>query len=118
MHRYIYIAIASLCILLGAIGIFLPILPTTPFLLAALWAASKGSPKIENWLLTHKRFGPALTAWQERKAIPQKAKYLAVTMMGISWLLMAWLNVGKVVLIIMIVLFVSVSAYIFSKPSA
>lgn len=82
--RYIYIAIGCLMVALGVIGIFLPILPTTPFLLVAVWAFARSSPKLESWLINHPKLGPPLRDWRERGAIPARAKAVAVTAMAAS----------------------------------
>lgn len=74
---------------LGMIGAILPIMPTTVFLLIALWAFSKSSPRFHAWLFHHPRFGPTLQAWQRERAIPTPAKVLALTMMAVS---IAWLG--------------------------
>lgn len=82
--RLIYIAIGCAAIVLGVIGIFLPLLPTTPFLLVAAWAFAKSSPRLESWLVTHPRLGRPLRDWRERGAIPARAKLIAVAAMAAS----------------------------------
>jgi uncharacterized protein len=83
------IAFGWLNVGLGMIGVVLPIMPTTVFMLIALWAFSKSSPQFHDWLYTHPRFGPVLQAWQLERAIPGYAKALALSMMLIS---IAWLG--------------------------
>jgi len=82
------IAFGWLNVGLGMVGTVLPVMPTTVFLLIALWAFSKSSPRFHDWLYTHPRFGPVLRAWREERAIPGYAKALALTMMlaSIAWL--------------------------------
>ncbi|HNW64597.1 MAG TPA: YbaN family protein, partial [Piscinibacter sp.] len=72
---------------LGVLGIFLPLLPTTPFVLLAAFCFSRGSDRVEAWLLAHPRFGPMVADWRARRAIPMRAKQLAWVMMalGSSW---------------------------------
>jgi|AraplaDrversion2_2_1032049.scaffolds.fasta_scaffold100432_1 uncharacterized protein len=82
--RLIYIAIGCTAVVLGVIGIFLPLLPTTPFLLVAAWAFAKSSPRLEAWLINHPRLGPPLRDWNERGAIPARAKVIAVAAMAAS----------------------------------
>jgi uncharacterized protein len=71
----------------GIVGIFLPLLPTTPFVLLAAFCFSRASTRAERWLLEHARFGPMVRDWRERHAIPRRAKQLAWVMMafGSAW---------------------------------
>ena len=68
---------ALLALVIGLAGLALPVVPTVPFLILAAWAAGKGSPKIERWLLTHPTYGPHIRAWREHGAVPRKAKWFA-----------------------------------------
>lgn len=79
-----YLALGYLSFALGFIGIFLPILPTTPFMIVALWAFSKGSKKMHNWLLNHPKFGKSLQAWEQHRIIPIKAKLTALLFISAS----------------------------------
>ena len=63
---------------LGLIGAFLPVVPTVPFLLVAVWCFSRSSPRFEAWLLDHKYFGPPIRQWRASGAIPLPAKLFAV----------------------------------------
>lgn len=81
------------CLVLGVIGAFLPLLPTTPFLLVAAWAAGKGWPQFEAWLLAHPRYGPPIRRWRDHRAVPRSAKWLASATMLASAALLAASNV-------------------------
>lgn len=70
---------------LGVVGIFVPGLPTTVFLLIAFWAFSRSSEKFQVWLWTHPRLGPPIRDWHEHRVIPVRAKILAATMMSASF---------------------------------
>lgn len=76
--------LAVLAFGLGVVGAFLPVLPTVPFLLLSAWAAGKGWPAFEAWLLRHPRFGPPVQRWRERGAVSRAAKWLATAMMAVS----------------------------------
>ncbi|MEZ4362612.1 MAG: YbaN family protein [Kofleriaceae bacterium] len=69
---------------LGVAGAFLPILPTTPFMLLALWGFSRSSPRLEAWLLAHRSFGPPLRAWRAHRVVSWRAKAVAWTSMAVS----------------------------------
>ena len=66
---------------LGILGIFLPLLPTTPFLLLTAALYFKGSPRLYNWLLNHRHFGPYIRNFRENKAIPLRAKIISLVLM-------------------------------------
>ncbi|WP_143441046.1 YbaN family protein [Idiomarina sp. MD25a] len=108
MYITIWRCIAVLFVMLGIIGLALPVMPTVPFLIVALWAASKGWPQLETWLLNHPKYGPDLIAWREHRQIRRRNKVIAITMMAsgylISWLvpLPLWLRitVGSILLIV------------------
>ncbi|MBS9778162.1 MAG: YbaN family protein [Gammaproteobacteria bacterium] len=82
--KIIFLIAGFVILAIGVIGIFLPLLPTTPFVILAAYCFAQSSPRFHNWLITHSFFGPMVLNWQERRAIPQKAKYLAFTMMTLS----------------------------------
>lgn len=78
MTRFALMAAGWLCVAIGLVGAVLPVLPTTPFLLLALWAFARSSPRFHSWLSNHRLFGPSLTAWERHRVIPLRAKVLAV----------------------------------------
>lgn len=83
-RRWIYFAIGWVFFVLGALGAFLPILPTTPFMIVALWAFSRSSERFQRWLYDHPVFGPPLQRWYEFGVIPVAAKMAAVGAMAAS----------------------------------
>lgn len=74
--------LAALSLALGFIGVFLPVLPTVPFVLLAAWAAGRGWPQLEAWLLAHPQFGQHIRQWRENGAVSRRAKSLAIAAMA------------------------------------
>ena len=81
-------ALALISLVLGVIGIPLPVLPTVPFILLSAWSAGKGWPALEQHLLAHPKLGPPIVAWRQYGVVPRRAKYLASAMMLLSALLL------------------------------
>ena len=82
--RTIWLVAGTICVVLGAIGIVLPILPTTPFLLAAAACYYKSSPRMHKWLLNNKWFGEYIKNYQEGKGLTRKTKITALTVLWIT----------------------------------
>jgi hypothetical protein len=90
--KYLWIGLGWLFVALGLVGIALPLLPTTPFLLLAALCFSRGSDKIYQWLITHPTLGPPIIDWREKRAITRRSKIVATASMLI--LLVITLMVG------------------------
>jgi uncharacterized membrane protein YbaN (DUF454 family) len=95
--RWLLQALAGVCVLLGVIGIFVPVMPSVPFLVVAGWAASRSSPRMHRWLMAHPRFGHLLRDWYEAGVVPRRAKWITTVMVSCSAIMMlvitpaAWL---------------------------
>ncbi len=79
--KLFYNAAGVLAVLLGILGVFLPLLPTTPFLLLASWCFARGSNRLHRWLLSHRVFGEYLRNFEAGRGIPLKAKVVATVML-------------------------------------
>ena len=93
--KTLFVVLGALSLLLGLVGIFVPLLPTTPFLLlaAALWVRS--SPRLYAWLLAHRRLGPYIRNFRENRAIPLRAKILSVTLLWATLLCWPWPSASR-----------------------
>ena len=83
-------ALGATSVAIGIINAFIPLLPTTVFLLIGVWAYGKGDPKLQARLLAHPRFGPPLRAWIEHRQISHRGKLAACTGIAASMALTAW----------------------------
>jgi uncharacterized membrane protein YbaN (DUF454 family) len=91
MLRYGLLAIGWLSVALGVIGIFLPVLPTTPFLLLAAACFARSSPRFYQWLVEHPRLGPWIRDYLDGNGIPLRGKVYAIGLMWASILLSCYL---------------------------
>lgn len=101
----------------GTLGLLLPLLPTTPFLLIALWATARGAPEWHERIRTHPRFGPSIQAWQTQRAVSKRAKLLACGAMVTSWTALWLAGAGPAILVALAVLFAGVSAFLVTRPA-
>ncbi len=88
LRRWPYLLLAWTCLALGVIGIVVPGLPTTPFILVAGWAAARGSTRLHAWLHAHRLFGPMLRDWEREGAVSRRAKWTATLVMALCAALM------------------------------
>ncbi len=87
--HYAWLGFGWLFFGIGFLGAFLPVLPTTPLMILALWCFSNGSERLRHWLYTHRLFGPSLQRWHEHRVIPVRAKMASVGAMSASFAYMA-----------------------------
>ena len=84
MIRTAYLALGLASLLLGGIGLFVPLLPTVPFVILAAFCFTRSSPRLEAWLVSHPTFGPHIQAWRTRGAISRRGKAAALIAFGAS----------------------------------
>ena len=112
---YLVVGLASLEI--GAISIFVPLLPTVPFVILAAFCFARSSPRLEQWLLGHERFGPHIHAWRSRGAISPTGKraailaFLASAAAGLALLSFPWSTIPAAVALLG-------GSWVLTRPSA
>lgn len=116
MKTLFWRSLVVIFIMLGIIGAILPGMPTTVFLILAAWAASKGWPQMDAWLLNHPKYGATLRNWREYGTVPRKAKWIASIMMLISGVLMLFTNAPILVKIFTDVTMLIVAIWLWSRP--
>jgi uncharacterized membrane protein YbaN (DUF454 family) len=83
--RALFIVLGTVFLGLGALGLVLPVLPTTPFVLLAAACYLRASDRLHRRLVTSRTFGPTIVAWQEHGAIPPRAKAIAIALIALTF---------------------------------
>lgn len=115
--RALWVAVGLLSLLLGAIGVVLPLLPTTPFVLLAAFAFSKGSPRLRQWLLDSATFGPIIADWEQHGAIAPRYKWIACVVMGITFAISVALRLPPLALGAQAAFMLAAASYVLTRPS-
>ena len=116
-RRAVWFTIGVVALALGGLGVLLPLLPTTPFVLVAVFAFGKSAPALAGWLEASRTFGPVIADWQEHGAIAPRFKALAMAMMAAVFLLSVAMSVSALVLIIQAACMTGAAAFILSRPN-
>ncbi|MGG6109534.1 DUF454 family protein [Pantoea allii] len=91
MQRIVLLTLGWLAIVLGILGIVLPLLPTTPFMLLAAWCFARSSPRFHHWLLWSSPFGRYIRHWQQHRGMPPGAKSRAMLLIVVTFAVSLWL---------------------------
>lgn len=118
LTRPLFFALGWVFFGLGFAGVFLPVLPTTPLMLLALWCFSRSSARFHHWLFTHRVFGPPLQQWERHRVIPRAAKVIAVGFMTASLVYVHWFLLTPTWLKVLMTITMAYGFwFILSKPS-
>ncbi|WP_281981293.1 YbaN family protein [Thalassorhabdomicrobium marinisediminis] len=118
MTRAFWFLVGFAALVVGAIGVVLPLLPTTPLVILAAFAFGKSSTRVESWLLTSRTFGPLISDWRENGAIAPRIKVIACTMMAVVFVLSLVLGASAVVLTIQALCLTGAAAFVLSRPGS
>lgn len=118
ISKSLFLALGLISLSLGIIGIFLPILPTTPFAILAAYFFSKSSVRLHTWLLNQKTLGPVIRDWEANGVIRLKAKVLATAMMTVLFsYTLVFVKVSLIIKGIVSLIGISVLTFIWTRPS-
>ena len=117
MKRLILLIVGWLCVGLGFVGIFVPGIPTTIFLIIALWAFARSSKKFHAWLLNHQRFGPILRNWESHKVVPIRAKIIMVILQILVVIMVQYTFNSLFATVALLIVLILVAWYVISLPS-
>lgn len=118
MKHIIWLTVGWISVGCAFIGLLLPIVPTVPFLLVAVWAFGRSSERLRERLLSDPVFGPDIRKWQERGAIRRPAKIFATVAMMSSVFISLWMEVSVYIVAAQAIILLSVAAFIVSRPEA
>ena len=114
--RYLWIGFGWLCLGAGILGAFLPLLPTTPFLLLAAYAFSRGSDHLHDWLVNHPQFGPPIQDWQRERAIGRRVKWVGTASILAVFGLSIVMGVPSWALLTQGVILLGVLGFLWTRP--
>lgn len=116
MTRPIWITAGAIALILGIVGIALPLLPTTPFLLLATFCFAKGSQRLHDWLVTHPKLGPPIAAWRTYGAISRRAKMAAGVALILAFLGGMAFEPPVWVIVVHALVVIAVATFLFTRP--
>ena len=109
--------VGYLSLTLGALGAFLPLLPSTCFILLASWAFSKSSPHFHTWLTYRSPFALSIQNWQQHRIVPKKIKWLASVSMLASFTITAWIAANPIVIVSLAIGMTFLLGYLLTRDS-
>ena len=116
-RRLAWLYLGGLCVVLGAIGVIVPLLPTTIFMIIAAYAFARSSTRLHHWLITHRVFGPLINNWNEHGVISVRAKWMSSLSMLIVIGLSVYFNAPRTIVIIQVIVLSCVAAFLWTRPS-
>ena len=115
--RRLWVATGGIALGVGMIGVVVPLLPTTPFLILAAWCFSRGSRRLHAWLIGHRTFGPPVRDWREHRAISPKSKLSAVIAVALIFALSVVLQAPTWAIVMQGIVLAGVVVFLVTRPA-
>jgi hypothetical protein len=113
--RWLLKIFAGMCLILGVVGVFVPGLPTTVFILMAAWAAARSSPALFRWLWHHRLFGPMLRNWASEGCVSRRSKWSATLMMTLSSVILVFTDAPRWAVVLACICMACVLAWLWRR---
>lgn len=117
MLRIVWFSVGAIALALGVLGIVLPLLPTTPFVLLAAFAFARSSTRFHDWLLGHRVFGQMILNWRRDGSIDVRTKFVAALSMVAVLVVSVLLHVPPLILGLQAITLIAVAVFVLSRPS-
>ena len=117
LWRRVLFAAGLVFLVVGAVGMVVPLLPGTVFLILSAWCFARSSPRFEAWLIQHPQLGPSVRRWRDTGAIPWPVKLLALSSFIGTWTSAWYFGAPNGVVIGLGALFLALTAFIITRPS-
>jgi uncharacterized membrane protein YbaN (DUF454 family) len=117
-YRGLWAFVGVVCVAIGGIGVVLPLLPTTPFLLLAAFCFARSSPRLHDWLLSHPSFGPLITNWERYGSIDRRTKRIAVIVILLTAGITLVIGVPWWALALQVIILAIATTFILTRPEA
>ncbi len=114
--RLIWILVGAIALILAIIGLVLPVMPTVPFVIISAYCFAKGYPKVYQWMLRNKYFGPIIRDWQERGAISRRTKWITTISLIAALILAYAIHLAPVWIVIEGVIFAIILVFVWTRP--
>ncbi|MBN8944084.1 MAG: YbaN family protein [Rhizobiales bacterium] len=115
--KYLMIAAGWVCVAIGIVGVILPGIPGTVFLIIAAWLFARSSPRFEHWLVTHPKLGPQVVKWRATGAIAPRIKAVAIGSMALSWAIV-WLTAPPIAIAASGLCLAGSALYVGTRPNS
>lgn len=114
--RWMWMSLGLVCVAVGGVGTVLPLVPTTPLLLVAVFCFARSSGRLHNWLVDHPTLGPPIADWRRQRAIRRSAKLLATASIAAAMGVPTALGADGTIVAVQAGVLAAVLAFIWTRP--